>query len=210
MPLILLTILATIAAALTISAEYHGPKRVGYIFKPLTLVLIISIALLPKYPVSQFYKYMIVAGLVCSLIGDVFLMLPSDHFVSGLVSFLIAHMFYATAFLVEGNRAVSLWAAVPLVVYGGFMLRYLWRGLGKLKVPVIVYMLVLLLMAWIAISRFLITKQNGSLLAAVGAILFVASDSFLALDKFRNSFRLAQLLILTTYFVAQCLIALST
>lgn len=210
MPLILLTVLATIAAALTISAEYHGPKRLGYISKPLTLVFIISIAFLPKYPVSAVYKYMIIAGLICSLIGDVFLMLPSDRFVLGLVSFLIAHIFYATAFLLEGNQAVWSWVAVPLVVYGAVMLACLWRGLGKLKVPVIVYMLVLLLMTWIATSRFFITEQSGSSLAAIGAVLFVASDSILALDKFRKGFRLAQLLILATYFVAQCLIALST
>ena len=210
MLLILLTVLATIAAALTISAEYHGPRRSVFIFKPLTIVLIISIVFLPKYPVSPFYRYMIAAGLVCSLIGDVFLMLPSDYFRSGLVSFLIAHLLYVAAFLFEGNRAVSLWAAVPLVIYGGLMLTCLWRGLDKLKGPVIVYMLALLLMALIASSRFLITKQGGSLLAATGAILFVASDSILAVDKFRRGFRIAQLLILTTYFVAQCLIALST
>lgn len=210
MLLIVLVSLAVVSAWLTISGEYHGPRYLVYFAKPLAVLLLILLALISKYPVSPFYKYMIVAGLVCSLIGDAFLMLPSDHFTSGLVSFLIAHLFYATAFLFEGNRAFSYWAVLPLAVYGCFMLSYLWRGLAKLKVPVIVYMFALLLMAGIASSRFLITRQGGSLLAAVGAILFVTSDSTLAIDKFRKSFRIAQLLILTTYFVAQCLIALST
>lgn len=205
-----LSTLVVISAALTISAEYRGPRRTLYFVKPLTILLIILLAWIPKYPVSHAYKYLIIAGLICSLIGDVFLMLPSDRFVHGLICFLIAHLFYAAAFLFEGNRAVSLWAALPLVVYGGIMLSCLWRGLGKMKAPVMVYMLALLLMAWIASSRYLVTGQSGSLLAAVGAILFVASDSILAVDKFRNGFRIAQLLILTTYFVAQCLIALST
>jgi uncharacterized membrane protein YhhN len=206
----LLIVLATITASVTISAEYRGPRRVHYLFKPLTLVLITILALIPKYPVSPFYQYMIVVGLLCSLAGDVFLMLPSDRFIHGLASFLIAHAFYTAAFLVEGNRPFSMWAALPLVVYGGFMLWLLWGGLGKMKAPVIFYVSALLLMALIASSRYVVTKQPGSLLAAVGVILFVASDSVLALDKFKSSFRLAQFLILTTYFVAQCLIALST
>ena len=210
MLLIILTVLATIAAALTISAEYHGSRQTLYFAKPLAILLIIVLVLVPKYPVSLFYKYMILAGLVCSLIGDVFLMLESNRFIHGLISFLIAHMFYSAAFLVEGGRAVSMWAALPLFAFGGLMLWFLWRGLGKLKVPVIVYMLALLVMAWAGSSRYLVTGQGGSLLAAAGAILFVASDSVLAIDKFRGRFRLAQLLILATYFIAQCLIALST
>lgn len=210
MLLILLTVLATIAAAIAISAEYHGPKRSVFIFKPLTVLVIILLALIPKYPVSSFYRYMIVAGLVCSLAGDVFLMLPTDRFIQGLISFLIAHMFFTAAFLAEGGRSVSMWAALLLIVYGSFMLWWLWRGLGKMKTPVIVYMLALLLMALIASSRFLITRQGGSLLAAAGAILFLASDSVLAVNRFKGVFRIAQFLILTTYFAAQCLIALST
>lgn len=210
MLLVLLTILATIAAALTISSEYHGPRRMVYIFKPLTIVLIISIVFLPKYPVSQFYKYMIAAGLVCSLIGDVFLMLPVDRFISGLVSFLVAHLLYVAAFIFEGNRSFSVLVAVPLLAYGVLMLSLLWRGFGKMRAQVVVYMLALMLMAWAAMSRYLITRQGGSLLAAVGAVLFVASDSILAVERFRKRFRIAQFLILLKYFIAQCLIALST
>src|SRR5947209_5719242 len=46
--------------------------------------------------------------------------------------------------------------------------------------------------------------------AFLGAVLFIISDSFLAVDRFKRHFRSAQLLILTTYFTAQWLIALST
>jgi uncharacterized membrane protein YhhN len=71
-------------------------------------------------------------------------------------------------------------------------------------------MLVILLMGLMALSRYVETKQSGSSLAACGALIFIASDSILAVDKFRGRFRLAQLLILSTYFTAQWLIALST
>jgi uncharacterized membrane protein YhhN len=54
------------------------------------------------------------------------------------------------------------------------------------------------------------TEQEGSLLAMMGAILFILSDSALAVDRFKGRFRGAQALILSTYFTAQWLIALST
>ncbi len=205
-----LSALIVFAGALTISAEYRGPRRVLYVFKPLTVVLIILLSLISKYPVSSSYKYLIVAGLACSLIGDVCLMLPADHFIFGLISFLIAHLIYVTAFLSDSHNSFSVLVAIPLVVYGALMLMLLWNKLEKLKVPVMVYVLALLLMAWLAISRYVTTSKGGSLLAAFGAILFVMSDSVLALNKFKKSFRIAQLLILTTYFAAQYLIALST
>ncbi len=208
---LILTVLVVISAALTISAEYHGPRRIVYLFKPLTTFCLILLALAPKYPVAPFYRYMIVAGLVCSLAGDVFLMLPSDKFIAGLLSFLIAHLCYIAAFVFAGERtAVYAWAAPPLLLYGGLMLWRLWPVLGRMRGPVIIYMLVILLMGLAALSRYVETKQNGSLLAALGAFIFIASDSILAVDKFRGRFRLAQLLILSTYFTAQWLIALST
>ncbi len=65
---------------------YHRDKHpLRYIFKPLTTLLIIGLALLQDQEVSQTYRYLIVAGLVFSLTGDIFLELPTDRFIAGLV-----------------------------------------------------------------------------------------------------------------------------
>jgi uncharacterized membrane protein YhhN len=128
----------------------------------------------------------------------------------GLISFLFAHLFYVAAFVLAGERIVNVWAGLPLLLYGGLMLGWLWPTLGRMRVPVIIYMMVILLMGWTAFSRYLLMKQSGSGLAALGAFLFIASDSILAANRFRGGFRAAQLLILSTYFAAQWLIALST
>ncbi|MGB9179839.1 MAG: lysoplasmalogenase [Pyrinomonadaceae bacterium] len=205
-----LTLLVLISAALTIYAETRGPRRNVYLFKPLTTALIILIALQTKFAVSPFYRWMIVAGLVCSLAGDIFLMLPRDRFIQGLVSFLFAHIFYIAAFTSEGAHTLSVPIIFPFLIHGGAMLRLLWPSLGKLKLPVVIYMLIILLMAVQATSRFISTREMGSALAFVGALLFTASDSILAVDRFRGPVKSAQFLILSTYFVAQWLIALST
>jgi uncharacterized membrane protein YhhN len=199
-----------ISATLTILAMYQGRHLTLYLFKPLTIVLITLIALQSRYPTSSFYKQAIIAGLVFSLIGDIFLMLPSDRFIPGLVSFLAAHIFYIAAFMRESGRALSAWELIPFLIYGILMLRLLWAQLKQMRAPVVLYMIAILMMGWVAASRWMLTGQAGSQQAFVGAILFIASDSVLALERFRGRFRSAQLIILSTYFTAQWLIALST
>jgi uncharacterized membrane protein YhhN len=205
-----LSMLVLASALLNVRAEHKGERRQVYLFKPLTTALITLVALQTKHATAPAYRPLIVAGLVCSLAGDVFLMLPRDRFVAGLVSFLFAHLFYIAAFTLDGGAAPHLWAALPLVVYGALMLRLLWPRLGRLKAPVVVYVLVILLMAWQATNRWLAEGGGGSASALAGALLFVASDSALAWRRFRGGFGGAQALVLGTYFAAQWLIALST
>ena len=104
----------------------------------------------------------------------------------------------------------SMWGAALLALYGALMLRLLWPHLGKLKAPVFVYVAAILVMAWQALNRWLAAGDVGSALALAGALLFVASDSALAWNRFRSEFKSAQGFVLGTYFAAQLLIALST
>jgi uncharacterized membrane protein YhhN len=205
---IALTALAAISAAIEIGAQYLGPRTIVYIFKPLTMVFIIAIALIR---VCEFrgYRNLIVAALCCSLAGDVFLMLPADRFVSGLLTFLIAHLFYIAAFRTRPSGSSSAWCGLACVAYGSLMLRFLFPYLGDMKLPVSIYLVVILLMAWQALNGWVTNRRAGAGLAALGAVLFVASDSMIAINRFTGGFRLAELLILATYFTAQCLIALS-
>lgn len=202
--------LIVVSGFLTISAERNGLRLALYIFKPLTVLLITLLALQAKYPVSNFYRRAIVIGLLFSLLGDIFLMLPRDRFLYGLVSFAVAHIFYIAAFAHESGWAISVWSAIPLLLYGALMLKVLSKHLGKLRVPVIIYMLVILMMGCLAVSRWIVTAEAGSALAASGALFFIASDSLLAVDRFKGNLRHSHVLILGTYFIAQWLIALST
>jgi uncharacterized membrane protein YhhN len=205
-----LTAFAFVSGVLAIFGAYRQRRLIHYLFKPLTICFVILIALQPKNPVFAFYRYAIILGLLFSLAGDIFLMLPRDRFIQGLVSFFIAHLFYVAAFVYASGLDLPPFSKMPFVLYGILMLRLLWPHLGKMRLPVLAYMMVILLMGWTATGRWIWTRQGGSLTAMIGAFFFIASDSLLALDKFRGRFRSAQLLILATYFIAQWLIALST
>jgi uncharacterized membrane protein YhhN len=205
----MLLILGTlVSGGLHIRAEYWGPRLHCYLFKPLTTTLILLLAWQQPNPITPFYRYAIVGGLALSLLGDVWLMLPTDRFLQGLVSFLLAHLFYIAAFAAQSNFS-SLWSLLPFLVYGVFILRWLWPTLGKLKGPVMLYMAVILIMGWQAWGQWQQTGQLRALWALCGALLFILSDSVLAFDHFRQRFPAARFVVLSTYYLAQLLIAAS-
>ncbi len=205
----LLACLTLSSGLLAIRAEFRGPRGQVYLFKPLTTIFVLLIAILPDAVPDPRYRQLIVLGLVFSLAGDVFLMLPSDRFAAGLTSFLIAHLAYIAAFLPGAAGGPSAWVGAPFLVGGAILYRSLWEHLGALRLPVVGYMLAIAGMAWLAVERWLTLADTAALLALVGALLFVISDAALALDRFRKGFDSAPAVILGTYFAAQCLIALS-
>lgn len=202
---------AAASAALAVRGHYAGPRRtLVYVFKPLTTLLILAIALRPASGATGHYAGAVAVGLVFSLAGDVFLMLPRDRFREGLASFLAAHVCYIAAFTSGTGFVVD---PVPTVAFGALgllLLRLLWPGVSsRLRIPVVLYLVVILTMAVQATGRALRIHDVSSLLAAAGAALFVASDALLAWDRFRVSFRSSRAAVLSTYFLAQWLIALS-
>ncbi|MFC1976337.1 lysoplasmalogenase [Chloroflexota bacterium] len=201
----ILTLLAILSAFLYIRAEYYGPQYHIYLFKPLAMIFILLIAIQGS-AATPFYKFAIIAGLICSIVGDTLLMPTIDRFIPGLIAFLIAHLFYITAFASGISFGLS-WSLVPLAIYGIAIYAILSPSLGQLKLPVATYIVVILVMGWLAWERWSQTGQNDALLALLGAILFVISDSILAIHRFRGPYKLGRALNLSTYFAAQCLIA---
>jgi uncharacterized membrane protein YhhN len=208
-----LIIAAIVSAGLTVASEYVRPprKRLVYICKPLTTILILAIALLAGSFLRETYARAIVAGLLFSLMGDIWLVLPQDRFLYGLASFLVAQLCYAFAFAAGALAPGFAGAALALALVGFVMLRYLWRGIpASMRPAVIVYVAAILAMAALAVGRALGNPMTLPILAAVGAVLFVSSDATLAINRFRRPFRLAQAVVWVTYFSAQLLIAVST
>ncbi len=155
------------------------------------------------------YQYAIWIGLAFSLVGDIFLMLPGHHFVKGLAAFLIAHICYIGAFYLP-VRQVDITKTILIFIGLGLLVgRLIAPGLGKLKVPVFIYMLVIITMGWQAFTLWRLSPIPQAGLALIGALLFILSDSILAINRFRYKFYLAQACILSTYYLAQWLIARS-
>ena len=182
------------------------------LFKCSPIVSLIAFVLMHGMSLSEFHSYSrrIVAGLVFSIIGDAFLVYSSKYFMHGLVMFAIGHMFYTVAF---GFRPLRLARLPPLVVAGGLVYGLLLPGLpSKLVWPTLVYMCCIGVMLWRAVSR--VEFSDGlwtwtSMCSFLGAISFIVSDMAIAIVKFRFSFPYSDLFIMSTYYFAQCGIALS-
>ena len=208
--IIALTVAAAISAALAIAASWREPRHKSFIvLKPLTTVLIVGIALAGGPPTAP-YNALVIGALVLSLAGDVFLMYEGDRaFLGGLSSFFVAHVLFVLAF-VQGLRAPELpgWLAA-VVFYAGAMLVVLVPRAKAMKVPVLLYCLVLGAMVFAAAARHAGLGSPDTRLAVIGALLFMLSDSALGVRRFVRPFRHAQALILSTYWAAIGLIAWS-
>ncbi len=113
------------------------------------------------------------------------------------------------AFSYGGPFRFSIWPLLFFAFYGILMFIILSPYLGEMKLPVLVYLVVILAMGWRAWERWRATGDRSALLALLGAILFIISDSVLAINRFREHYEFARALNLSTYFAAQWLIALS-
>lgn len=148
-------------------------------------------------------------GLFCSAAGDVWLAWPGDHFIAGLLAFLLAHVAYIVAFLTLRSALLPL-RALPFFVYGVCMVVLLAPGLGALAAPVGIYALAITIMGWRAASLLGAVPPLASLLALGGALSFAASDSLLAIDRFYAPLGpYAHLAVMLTYWAGQAGIALS-
>ena len=179
----------------------HIEESLKLIFKIIPMLLIIILAASQKG--FKKYQLLIVVGLVFCMVGDYTL----QWFLIGLTSFLIGHIFYIFAFSSTNERQVPSWAKIILLVYGASMAVWiagtvLSSGDVVLGIAVIAYISIILSMGWTAI-------RTGSTFAIIGALLFIASDSYLAINKFVMPLSFSHEVIMLTYYSAQLLIALS-
>jgi uncharacterized membrane protein YhhN len=135
-------------------------------------------------------------------------MLPAKYFRPGLLAFVAAQVLYILAFNC-GLKSLAFSPLLIILAYAGLIFLFLYRSLGKYRWPVLGYMMAISGMAWLAVSRHLGLLDRSSLLAMIGAFLFLFSDSVNAVNRFKKPFWLAQILILGSYFAAQLLFALS-
>lgn len=179
----------------------HIEENLKLIFKVIPMLLIIILA--ASHKGFKKYQLLIVVGLVFCMVGDYTL----QWFLIGLTSFLIGHIFYIFAFSSTNERHVPAWAKVILLIYGASMAVWIAgtvfsSGDTVLGIAVIAYISIILLMGWTAI-------RTGSIFAIIGALLFIASDSYLAINKFVMPLSFSHEIIMLTYYSAQFLIALS-
>jgi uncharacterized membrane protein YhhN len=191
-------------------------RRVEYVLKPATLIAVVIAAwLLTRGSHDAWMARFFLPGLLLSLVGDVFLLLPgTEHFLLGLVSFLLAHVCY----IIGLNHTLPPWPALILLVVVAFIGLMLFRSIASglrrqsqttLLVPVAIYSLVLSLMlfsAWATLFRPEWSALRRGMVI-VGASLFFSSDAMLAWNRFVMPVPGGRLPEMVTYHLGQMALA---
>lgn len=179
---LVLVAVGALAALGQVTALWLDRARLKNLLKPIP-VLCMAACLVPS---GGAYSRWILMGLVLSAAGDVLLEGKGQAwFLSGLTAFLCAHMAYLAAFLRTVRNPALMWA-LPPAVYGALVAVYLWRRLGPMRIPVMVYVAVICAMVWraAAFAAWAGPAYPAAEAALAGAVLFALSDTLLSYHLF--------------------------
>ncbi len=214
-PALYLVPVLAVAVFLLIRAEFLGKRRQFYVLKPFSTLTVIAVALLSFLEPTRNLTYGlgVLVGLVFSFGGDVALMFQENRraFTVGLGLFLLAHVAYTVVFTALGR--FSAWdalSAAVLLAAGVAFYRLIKSNLGTMRVPVVVYMVVISVMVNRAVST-LASPAFGTgqaAMVAIGAVLFYISDVILAAGRFWRPWKYGRI-SLAFYYGGQLLIALA-
>lgn len=171
------------------------------VFKLIPMLLFIALALYQTKR-NDHYAVFICIGLIFCAVGDYTL----QWFIVGLTFFLTGHLFYIIAFS-RHKGTLPLYAKVLFLLYGlvmavSLMSTLLQKGETVLSFAVLAYIAIILTMGWTAM------KTNNRF-TMVAALLFIFSDSTLAINRFMVDVPAAHELIMLSYYSAQLLFAIS-
>ena len=196
---------ATALSAVVDWAAVHTDRRpVEYVFKPLTLALLVAAALALD-PAAR--RTGLVRRGARPVAGDDVFVTAERPVRAGLASFLLAHVAYVVGFVVAGLEPLGVAAGVALVVAAGLavgarILRSARRSAPALAGPVAAYMAVISTMLVCAVGTW-------HAVAIAGALLFYVSDALIGYGRFVRSHPHGRLAVMVTYHLGQGLLVLS-
>ncbi len=185
-------------------------NEMRWISKPLLMpVLMLLFYVASKRKNGKLFN-LILAALFLSWCGDLLLQ-AKNLFIPGLLSFLLAHVFYIIYFKNvvknrEGFFQMKPLLIIPVLLYVVLLLAILYPFLNELKIPVIFYSMTIGAMLLMAINTRQQLNKTASFFFITGALLFVISDSVLAVNLFVVKHLVLSLCVMATYAIAQYLI----
>ncbi len=208
-PAYIFIILFCTIAIIDVAGIFYDSSIIHFVAKPLLMPALLLLLIFSTLIAGN--KGLIIAALLFSFLGDVLLLFENKSslfFIGGLVSFLLTHICYILYFLKIKSAQPSLirkqpWMAALAAAYTISLVQFLLPSLGDMKIPVIIYAIIIYCMMLCSLQVFLKVNTPANRLFITGALLFTASDSMLAINKFHKPFAAAAVLIMLTYCAAQ-------
>ena len=207
-------LLAILFAALESLALWKNRLKLEYIAKPAVMICLF-LWLWGSLGLSGAPLWFGI-GIICSLAGDVLLVLSLERFfIFGLSAFLLAHIAYVIGFNIPLPEA-SLWGIAFAVIVGLGGARIIRRILDaisakaqpRLRMPVALYSLVISIMLLSAMLKLMDISWSASsaVLVSLGALLFYISDIILAWNKFVSPVQNGRIYNIAAYHLGQIML----
>ncbi|MBS9424000.1 lysoplasmalogenase [Photorhabdus caribbeanensis] len=189
---------------LYVDAAYRGPNWQRWLFRPITLLLLLLWAW--QAPELHISGYLICLGLLTALISDTLRMLPSKYSLFSLSTLFLCYLLYTISFVLQMNFSFFFPLPLILLVLGSVILLVIWNKLEEMRWLVVASVVMLLIMVWMAGEQYfsLNTEYGFSLLA--GSILLLLSHSFWLINHYRFQFKSSKAIVATCYFIGHFLI----
>ena len=211
---LLLTLLLVIISVIQLYGSYINSRPVEYAVKPLILAWITLYFLLNTRPARG--RNLVILAFLFSWIGDFILMFAWKNdlfFFAGVGGFFLSQVTYIAAFsryaLSDGRGFLSrkpVWI-LPFIAYLVGMAVLLLPHLEGIMIPVVLlYAVSLVAMSALALNRFGLSLATDARMVFAGSVLFVMSDTLLAVNKFMTSLPHGGFWVMLTYILAQYLI----
>ena len=172
------------------------------IFKPMIILTLIGL----YFSSVEKRNYWYVLALAFSFIGDLLLLDSNDFFIYGIALFLVTQLLYIFIIVKQMERPSNFHKYLYAFLFANyvvFLLNLLRPNLGELFYPVLIYGITISIFGLVSTINYSTKRTKKSLLLMVGAILFIASDSMIALNKFYQPNIYYPVSIMVTYILAQ-------
>lgn len=217
-----LSLLYFVVLAIDIYAEMIEDIEMVWFTKPLLMPILLVLFLMNAKSNAPKERLFFALALFFSLAGDVFLMFKNDDlFIFGLGSFLIGHLAYIISFagrIKEAQVSIGgkVLSAIPFVIFVAVFLWFLYPNImgdpetAPIFAPVVVYACIIATMGFTSLLRRKAVSDFGFWMVFGGALLFILSDSCIAINKFVSPLEQPGLIIMSTYGMAQFLLTIGT
>lgn len=196
-----------LSAWLSVDASYRGPTWQRWVFKPLTLLLLLLLAW--QAPMFDAISYLVLAGLCASLLGDVLTLLPRQRLMYAIGAFFLSHLLYTIYF--ASQMTLSFFWPLPLVllVLGALLLAIIWTRLEEYRWPICTFIGMTLVMVLLVGELWFFRPTAPALSAFVGASLLFISNFVWLGSHYRRRFRADNAIAAACYFAGHFLIVRS-
>lgn len=189
---------------LYVDASYRGPAWQRWVFKPLTLLLLLLLAW--QAPMFEATGYLILAGLLATLAGDALMLLPTQRMLYAIGAFFLSHLLYALYF--ASKMTLSFFWPLPLalLIIGALLAAVIWTRLDTFRWPIMTFIGMTLVMVWLAGELYFFRPTSNSLSGFIGVSLLLLGNIVWLCSHYRRRFSGDSAIAAACYFAGHFMI----